>query len=99
MDKSTDMTAPCLHFRAGCNDGGCELGRRVPQDCGPGCAAYAEGLSDAERTPCEIWTRVMGYHRPISAWNAGKQAEHRERRSFREPDMAATAGGRQLRVP
>jgi hypothetical protein len=26
----------------------------------------------------------MGYHRPVSAWNAGKQAEHTERRYFRE---------------
>ena len=28
----------------------------------------------------------MGYHRPVSYWNPGKQAEHRERRSFRLPD-------------
>jgi hypothetical protein len=27
----------------------------------------------------------MGYFRPISAWNPGKQAEHRERRRFRLP--------------
>jgi len=37
------------------------------------------------RTRCEIWTRVMGYHRPIAAWNKGKQAEHRERCYFKEP--------------
>jgi len=42
-------------------------------------------LKDEERTRCEIWTRVMGYHRPISAWNAGKQSEHRERRYFTAP--------------
>jgi anaerobic ribonucleoside-triphosphate reductase len=41
-------------------------------------------LKDEERTRCEIWTRVMGYHRPVSAWNAGKQSEHRERRYFTE---------------
>jgi len=41
-------------------------------------------LKDEERTRCEIWTRVMGYHRPVSAWNAGKQSEHRERRYFNE---------------
>jgi anaerobic ribonucleoside-triphosphate reductase len=41
-------------------------------------------LKDEETTRCEIWTRVMGYHRPVSAWNAGKQAEHRERRYFTE---------------
>lgn len=41
-------------------------------------------LRDEERTPCEVWTRVMGYHRPLSYFNAGKQAEHRERLLFRE---------------
>lgn len=41
-------------------------------------------LKDEERTRCEVWTRVMGYHRPVSAFNKGKQAEHRERVYFRE---------------
>lgn len=39
-------------------------------------------LNPADRTVCERWTRVMGYHRPISQWNIGKQAEHRERVLF-----------------
>jgi hypothetical protein len=43
-------------------------------------------LRDEERTRCEVWTRVMGYHRPVSAWNPGKQAEHEERCYFAEPD-------------
>ncbi|AGA33344.1 hypothetical protein TVNIR_1680 [Thioalkalivibrio nitratireducens DSM 14787] len=42
-------------------------------------------LKPEERTRCEVWTRVMGYHRPVSAWNPGKQSEHRERRFFKEP--------------
>lgn len=46
--------------------------------------AAAIQLTDAERQPCEVWTRVMGYHRPVSAFNAGKQSEHRERRHFTE---------------
>ncbi len=40
---------------------------------------------DHERQRCEVWTRVMGYHRPVSEFNPGKQAEHRERRHFAEP--------------
>ena len=44
----------------------------------------AENLRDDERTRCEIWTRVMGYHRPVSAFNAGKRSEHGERRYFVE---------------
>ena len=42
------------------------------------------GLSDHERTPCEVWICVMGYHRQVSAFNNGKRAEHDERRLFRE---------------
>ena len=41
-------------------------------------------LSDAERQPCEIWTRVMGYHRPVASFNIGKKGEHYERRFFDE---------------
>jgi len=39
-------------------------------------------LNNAERQPCEVWTRVMGYHRPVASFNAGKQAEHRQRCFF-----------------
>ena len=41
-------------------------------------------LDDSQRTRCEIWTRVMGYHRPVSSFNIGKQGEFRERRFFVE---------------
>ena len=41
-------------------------------------------LKPEERTRCEVWTRVMGYHRPVSAFNAGKRSEHRERCYFSE---------------
>ncbi|HEY5548052.1 MAG TPA: anaerobic ribonucleoside-triphosphate reductase [Coriobacteriia bacterium] len=42
-------------------------------------------LTDEERTPCEIWTRVMGYHRPVSSFNIGKKGEYAERQCFVEP--------------
>lgn len=32
-------------------------------------------LKDEERTRCEVWTRVMGYHRPMTAFNFNKEAE------------------------
>jgi len=41
-------------------------------------------LTDGERQPCEVWTRVMGYHRPVASFNIGKKGEHCERRFFRE---------------
>lgn len=37
-----------------------------------------------ERTHCEVWTRVMGYHRPVSHFNIGKKAEHFSRKHFTE---------------
>ena len=48
-------------------------------------------LKDEERTRCEVWTRVMGYHRPVAAFNAGKRSEHRERQYFRESPSARRA--------
>jgi hypothetical protein len=41
-------------------------------------------LKTEERTRCEVWTRVMGYHRPVSAFNIGKQGEFKERQFFQE---------------
>ena len=46
-------------------------------------------LQDKERTRCEVWTRVMGYYRPTSAWNAGKQQEHRDRVYYHMPSGEA----------
>jgi len=41
-------------------------------------------INDSDRTQCEIWTRVMGYHRPVTAFNIGKQSEYNERVDFLE---------------
>lgn len=41
-------------------------------------------LKNEDRQKCEIWTRVMGYHRPVSSFNPGKKAEHAEREHFIE---------------
>ena len=44
----------------------------------------ADELSDEERQKCEVWTRVMGYYRPVCHFNPGKQSEFYERRPFQE---------------
>ena len=41
-------------------------------------------LQDVERQECEVWTRVMGYYRPVSEFNIGKKSEHVERDFFKE---------------
>ena len=37
---------------------------------------------------CEVWTRVMGYYRPVSQFNIGKKSEYSERTCF-EPAQPA----------
>ena len=39
-------------------------------------------LRDEERTPCEVWTRCMGYFRPVANFNIGKKQEFAERKYF-----------------
>ena len=41
-------------------------------------------IKDSERQVCEVWTRSMGYHRPISEYNIGKKSEYNERKNFKE---------------
>ncbi len=55
-------------------------------DCPPAGDRLPETieLRSEERQPCEVWTRVMGYHRPVSEFNLGKKAEHAERLHFQE---------------
>lgn len=35
--------------------------------------------------PAEVWSRIVGYYRPVANWNPGKQQEFRERKVFRLP--------------
>lgn len=42
------------------------------------------------RQMCECYTRVMGYHRPTTSFNRGKQSEHRERQFFTETSTLRT---------
>lgn len=32
--------------------------------------------------PCEVWSRVMGYFRPVDQWNKGKKSEYEERKEY-----------------
>ena len=46
-------------------------------------------LAEHERQRCEVWTRVMGYHRPMASFNVGKKGEFHERQYFVEPGQGA----------
>lgn len=40
----------------------------------------------------EVWSRVVGFYRPVDNWNRGKQAEYAERRTYRVAEDSAAAG-------
>lgn len=40
--------------------------------------------NEVARTRCEIYTRVMGYYRPVSQFNNGKKSEFYTRTYFDE---------------
>lgn len=39
-------------------------------------------MENKERTKCEVYSRVVGYLRPVQQWNEGKQAEFADRKTF-----------------
>ena len=41
-------------------------------------------LNRKKRTKCLVYTRVMGYHRPVESFNIGKKGEHKQRQHFVE---------------
>ena len=40
--------------------------------------------NSGKRSKCLVYTRVMGYHRPVESFNIGKKGEHRQRMHFEE---------------
>jgi hypothetical protein len=58
------------------------------------------------RQKCEIWTRVMGYCRPVSNFNMGKVSEFKERKFFSETicldsmeKFTGSSNGLSIRLP
>lgn len=43
-----------------------------------------DGIPQEKRQKCEVWTRVMGYHRPVESFNIGKKGEFNDRVCFTE---------------
>jgi ribonucleoside-triphosphate reductase (formate) len=37
---------------------------------------------EEKRTECEVYSRVVGYMRPVKQWNRGKQQEFSDRKLF-----------------
>ena len=39
------------------------------------------------RVKCTIFSRVVGYLRPVDNWNEGKQSEFRDRKMFKVEEL------------
>jgi ribonucleoside-triphosphate reductase len=40
-------------------------------------------MNAEERVKCEVWSRIVGYLRPLQQWNEGKEAEFKDRKVFK----------------
>lgn len=40
-----------------------------------------------ERQRCEVYSRIVGYIRPVDSWNKGKQAEFERRKGYNKELM------------
>ena len=40
-------------------------------------------MAECKGTKCEVYSRVVGYLRPVQAWNKGKQEEFNMRKMLR----------------
>ena len=47
-----------------------------------------EAREEKRRIPTEQYSRVVGYLRPVSQWNIGKQEEFRERKTYKVKDIS-----------
>lgn len=41
-----------------------------------------EEIKEVKGTPCEVWSRVVGYLRPVQNWNNGKKEEFAMRKTM-----------------
>jgi hypothetical protein len=46
---------------------------------------YDKNKSLTNFQPCEVYSRVVGYIRPVQQWHKGKQEEYHERQEFGMP--------------
>jgi len=43
----------------------------------------AKTILEKKRTGCEVYSRIVGYLRPVSQWNPGKEAEFHKRKTYK----------------
>jgi len=43
------------------------------------------------KQPCEVYSRIVGYLRPVQQWNEGKQEEFHQRKEFKIPKLTTVS--------
>jgi anaerobic ribonucleoside-triphosphate reductase len=49
-------------------------------------ADNADDKKPIKKVACEVYSRIVGYLRPVQDWNKGKQQEFAERKPYTVPD-------------
>lgn len=50
-----------------------------------------EEKKPVKRVACEVYSRIVGYLRPVQDWNKGKQQEFAERKTYKVPESVPPA--------
>jgi ribonucleoside-triphosphate reductase len=45
------------------------------------------GILMEKKIPCEIYSRVVGYMRPLQQWNLGKKEEFQDRNQYKQEEI------------
>jgi anaerobic ribonucleoside-triphosphate reductase len=48
-------------------------------------ANVQDGAKTETKVPCEVYSRIVGYLRPLRNWNKGKRQEYVGRRPYKIP--------------
>ena len=57
-----------------------------------------DSAKDVKRVPCEVYSRIVGYLRPVQDWNEGKQQEFAERKAYQVPQSPEQDQGQASRA-
>jgi len=52
-----------------------------------------------KKVPCEVFSRIVGYLRPVEQWNLGKQQEFKDRKNYSRESFDAVVVPEQHTTP
>ena len=82
-DCGADTSVVCTKDGDGMHISGGAYWRQIDKDFIKCESCFEKQPMLTNYLPCEIYSRVTGYLRPVRQWNAGKQQEFKERKMFK----------------